>query len=405
MAHPARAHGGGTVAESWPAMSAADFDLPPLVREPRSRWERCGLTPRQERWFDVVALALIVLFVSGWGYSINAASPGSGAAPAPSTPFSSRIAASPIAPDAPPVAAFVIDRLVEEVAREIEPLRGESGGVRVVLQQPGETLTLPALPDTVPEGTQLSLRSAEEMGPAQPVDSSGAAAPGVWNVVLQLRDAVRTVSDLNVITLVPLSERKGERLGRYLIGTWPTEGGRPNPRYEVPRGLVRVTQENRHLPVSEHLQLGDFLTKGQVNVWPKYVALSPRLLDKLELTFQELERSGHAVEDVFVISGFRTPNYNATGGSTAGRGTLSRHMYGDAADVAIDNDGNGRMDDLDGDGRVTVADARVIAEAAQRVERRYPNLIGGIGIYPPTSAHAGFVHIDTRGYRARWGAW
>ena len=387
-------------------MTAADLDLPPLVRERPSRWERCGLSPRQERWFDVVALALIVLFVSGWGYSINAASPGSGAAPATFTPFSSRIAASPIAPDAPPVAAFLIDRMVEEVAREIAPLRGESGDVRVVLQQPGETLTLPALPDTVPEGTELSLRSAEGMGPAPPSDSPGAAAaPGVWNVVLQLRDAVRTVSDLNIITLVPLSERKGGRIGRYLVGTWPTERGRPNPRYEVPRGLVRVTPENRHLPVSEHLQLGDFLTKGQVNVWPKYVALSPRLLDTLELTFQELERSGHPVEDVFVISGFRTPIYNATGGSTAGRGTLSRHMYGDAADVAIDNDGNGRMDDLNGDGRVTVADARLIAEAAQRVEGRFPTLIGGIGIYPPTSAHAGFVHIDTRGYRARWGAW
>ena len=108
------------------------------------------------------------------------------------------------------------------------------------------------------------------------------------------------------------------------------------------------------------------------------------------------------VGDVFLISGFRTPVYNETGGSTAGRGKLSRHMYGDAADVAIDNDGNGRMDDLTGDGRVTVADARVLAEAAEEVERRYPHLIGGIGVYRPTSAHGGFVHIDTRGYRARW---
>ena len=60
------------------------------------------------------------------------------------------------------------------------------------------------------------------------------------------------------------------------------------------------------------------------------------------------------------------------------------------------------MDDLSGDGRVTVADARVIAAAAETVEREHPNLIGGIGIYAPTGAHAGFVHLDTRGYRARW---
>ena len=384
----------------------ADFDPLFLVREPRSRWERSGLTPGQERWFNLVALALIVVFTSGWGYSISVSEAGSGIAPATFTPISSRITVTPLARNAPPVAAFFIDELVAELAKEIEPLRGASGELNVVLQQPGEELALPTLSDTVPEGTEISLRPAEGTGSAADVPPvAGSATPGVWNVVLQLKDAVRTVSDLNVITLVPLSERKGGRIGKYLIGSWPTERGPARPNYEVPRGLISVTPENRHVQVSEHLQLGDFLTKGQVNVWPKYVALSPRLLDKLELTFQELERSGHRVDDVFVVSGFRTPIYNRSGGSTAGRGALSRHMYGDAADVAIDNDGSGRMDDLNGDGRVTVADARIIAEAAQRVELSHPHLVGGIGVYPPTSAHSGFVHIDARGYRARWGAW
>jgi uncharacterized protein YcbK (DUF882 family) len=154
--------------------------------------------------------------------------------------------------------------------------------------------------------------------------------------------------------------------------------------------------------ISEHFQLRDFLTKGQENVWPKYVALSTTLLDKLELTIQELEQSGKPVQDVGVISGFRTPQYNAHGGETGGRGKLSRHMYGDAMDIYIDNDRNGRMDDLNGDGRVDIGDARVLAAAADRVERKYPVLIGGIGTYRPTGAHSGFVHIDTRGFRARW---
>ncbi|HUF29168.1 MAG TPA: hypothetical protein VMM77_00795 [Gemmatimonadaceae bacterium] len=384
-----------------------EFDPLFLVREPRSRWERSGLTPVQERWFNIVALTLLVLFTSGWGYSISVSEAGSGIAPASFTPLSSRIIAPPLAPNAPPVAAFLIDGLLEELAKEIKPLRGASGELNVVLQQPGDELALPALSDTVPEGTELSLRPAEGTGSADDVafPAPGPSAPGIWNLVLQLRDAVRTVSDLNVITLVPLSERKGGRIGQYVVGSWPTERGPARPNYEVPRGLIQVTPENRHLQVSEHLQLGDFLTKGQANVWPKYVALSPRLLDKLELTFQELERSGHRVDRVFVVSGFRTPIYNETGGNTGGRGKLSRHMYGDAADVAIDNDGDGRMDDLNGDGRVTVADARIIAEAAQRVELRHPELVGGIGVYPPTAAHSGFVHIDTRGYRSRWGAW
>jgi len=44
------------------------------------------------------------------------------------------------------------------------------------------------------------------------------------------------------------------------------------------------------------------------------------------------------------------------------------------------------------------------AQAAERVEREHPDLIGGVGIYHATSAHGPFVHIDVRGTRARWGA-
>ena len=227
--------------------------------------------------------------------------------------------------------------------------------------------------------------------------------PGIWNVVLKMADAIRPASGVSVITLVPLSAKKSGRIGGYSIGSWPYEtGGAPKAIYEPPAGLVKVTRENMNLYVSEHIQLKDFLTKGQEGVWPKYVALQPRELDKVELTIQELERSGHPVKDIFVVSAFRTPSYNEGGGNTAGRAALSRHMYGDAMDIAVDNDGNGRMDDLNGDGRVTVADARVIGEAADRVEKAHPDLVGGIGIYAPTGAHSGFVHIDTRGYRARW---
>jgi uncharacterized protein YcbK (DUF882 family) len=77
-------------------------------------------------------------------------------------------------------------------------------------------------------------------------------------------------------------------------------------------------------------------------------------------------------------------------------------MYGDAMDIYIDSDRDGGMDDLNGDGKVDVRDARVLAAAADKVEKNHPSLIGGVGVYAPTGAHRGFVHIDTRGYRARW---
>jgi uncharacterized protein YcbK (DUF882 family) len=51
---------------------------------------------------------------------------------------------------------------------------------------------------------------------------------------------------------------------------------------------------------------------------------------------------------------------------------------------------------------VDLADARILAEAAENVEKKYPDLAGGIGIYPATAAHGPVVHVDTRGERARW---
>jgi hypothetical protein len=81
----------------------------------------------------------------------------------------------------------------------------------------------------------------------------------------------------------------------------------------------------------------------------------------------------------------------------------SRHQYGDAADVFVDNDGNGRMDDLNRDGRVDARDTQLVIDAAERVERAHPDLLGGAGRYRATRAHGPFVHIDVRGYRARWG--
>jgi hypothetical protein len=60
------------------------------------------------------------------------------------------------------------------------------------------------------------------------------------------------------------------------------------------------------------------------------------------------------------------------------------------------------MDDLNRDGRVNVKDTRVILAAVERVESKYPDLVGGTGLYHATGAHGPFAHIDVRGERARW---
>ena len=379
-----------------------DHYLFPLVREPRSRWEKSGLSTAQERSFNRIATLLVAVFVTGWLYSILLADRADlDPNRAPVARISSRLTRSPLSPTAPAEPAFVIDQVVQAFAKDFEEeVRGASGAVNVQIVAPGDSLGMSA--DSLPAGTQVVLQPTQ----GTQGDTVTAATPrdaGIWNVALRVRDAIRPASDVNVITLVPLSRKQGGRIGRFMIGNWPYEkGGAPKPIYQPPKGLIEVTQQNKDMWLSEHIQLKDFITKGQENIWPKYVAVNPRVLDKIELVIQELERMGHPVENIFAVSGFRTPYYNAHGGTTAGRGALSRHMYGDAMDIAVDNDRNGIMDDLNGDGRINLSDARVIGTAVDHVEAKYPHLVGGMHYYPPTGGHQGMVHIDTRGYRARW---
>jgi len=252
--------------------------------------------------------------------------------------------------------------------------------------------TAPRMPNLV-SGISGKLRAMFALPAAAPAGVPG--RPGVYSLGAGL-DALRC------FVLTPFSTKTGGRIGAYRLGTWPFERRAPrDAAYQNPPGFVRVTPENFSTHVSEHFTLGQFVTKGQERVWPKYVALDVRLIDKLELTIDELRRRGHPVRGLYVMSGFRTPEYNASGGETSGRSSISRHLYGDAADVFPD-DGTGRIDDLNRDGRRDVLDARELAAAAEAVEARHPTLAGGIGVYPGNASHGPFVHIDARGRRARW---
>ena len=229
---------------------------------------------------------------------------------------------------------------------------------------------------------------------------SALSRPGVYTVF----DSSFT-RPLSFITLVPFADKARGRIGDYRIGFWPREHRRVHDGgYELPDGFIRVTPANEDTWVSQHFQLRDFLTHDQQDVWPKYLVLSDRLLDKLELVIQDLQDHGYPVDHMTIMSGFRTPEYNRQGvGRRGGRAFDSRHQYGDAADVFVDNTGSGRMSDLNHDGHVNTRDAEIILAAVNRVEAEHPDLVGGAGVYRATRAHGPFVHIDARGDRARWG--
>ena len=224
--------------------------------------------------------------------------------------------------------------------------------------------------------------------------------PGAYSLV----PAKGLAGQLTIFVLAPFSAEVGGRIGKYEMGNWPDPAKAPkDPSYALPRGFIPVTKETAKTPVSEHFEIGQFLTKDQADVWPKYLVLDSRLLDKLELTIAQLNAMGHPVKSLFVMSGFRTPTYNDLDLGPKSRSAVSRHMYGDAADVYPDDDHDGKMDDLNHDGKVDEADARIVFRAAEEVEKRFPVLVGGVAVYRATSAHGPFVHIDCRGKRARWG--
>jgi uncharacterized protein YcbK (DUF882 family) len=361
-----------------------------------------GLNERQEHIFTWMAVIVVLLYIAAWvgvltdlrdqqrEIAESAREAGVPPPPPPPTP-TTQIAGALLDTDAPKT-AFINEAMLEF----LDPLRGESGKLRFTTVTPGSTVATGAPGNA----------KAVFTGPQERVETGFVAPdkPGIYKMSVQVDEATRAIKDLSVVTLVPFNEKQRGRIGFYYLGSWPFENGAkpPKPSYANPSGFIEVTPENADTYVSEHFRLRDFLTKDQPNVWPKYLLLNPKLVDKLELVIGELQGMGIPVQHVKIMSGFRTPRYNESGGNTAGRANLSRHMYGDASDIFVDNDGNGSMDDLNHDGRVDARDAEVILQAAERVERKTPSLVGGVGVYSACCGHGPFTHIDVRGFRARW---
>ncbi|MEO7965542.1 MAG: hypothetical protein ABIT38_16660, partial [Gemmatimonadaceae bacterium] len=257
-----------------------------------------------------------------------------------------------------------------------DSLYGVSGGLRFRTLTPAEALALPGF-----------LKSYGEKALHIPA--------------VRLVPALRDTGNFALIVLRPFGAKRGEVLNGYRLGKWPAERFIMARNYFNPDGFIEVTPGTRALPLSVHFTLGDFLTHDQDAVWPKYVVLEEKLIDKLELVLADLAAHGVPTGHVKVLSGFRAPYYNDRGVGE-GMARASRHQFGDAADLIIDDDDDGHMDDLNHDGRLDARDTEPIASAIARVERAHPSLVGGLGTYQATGPSGAFAHIDVRGTSARW---
>jgi hypothetical protein len=207
---------------------------------------------------------------------------------------------------------------------------------------------------------------------------------------------------LNMFVMVPESATKNRCINDYMIGEYPSPPEDENTPYEAPKGFIEVTRENQDTPVSPHFRLYQFLCK-QEGDYPKYIVLQEKLLLKLEGILGEVNREGLSAETLAILSGYRTPHYNRSIGNVK----YSFHLFGGAADIFIDtNPQDDIMDDLNRDGKVNRKDAAVLYNIIEKMDRRsqsesYP---GGLSIYRRTESHGPFVHVDVRGYPARWGS-
>lgn len=122
--------------------------------------------------------------------------------------------------------------------------------------------------------------------------------------------------------------------------------------------------------ITEHFSLAEFAC-------PDYGApSSPEHLERLAHLCAQLEVLREELgAPIFVISGYRSPEYNAR----IGGATKSQHMNACAADIKVKG--------------VEPAEVHATIERLIREERMEQ---GGLGLYRT------FVHYDVRGARARW---
>ncbi len=264
---------------------------------------------------------------------------------------------------------------------------------------PGQPLQL-----KLPPGRQVSTSRWITASGKLEMDSGGQwvwrhnTVGGPYRLMLELDG--RQAAQLNVFVLQSADRIEKGRLDGYNIGYYPTKPLRGLASYRNPEGFVRVTQENLDTLVSPNFRLSEFVSKQQSD-FPKYLVLNEQLLIKLERILSHIQGKGVTCDSFHVMSGYRTPFYNKAIGNVR----YSRHQWGDAADIFVDCDPKDNiMDDLNRDGKTDFRDAAHLAQWIDEITELPPlkYLSGGLAPYPATSAHGPFVHVDTRGYRARW---
>ncbi len=255
-------------------------------------------------------------------------------------------------------------------------------------------------------GAPVTIRSSQTLtvtGPGTPRKTSGGGwrisapeQPGAYQATISTTTGHPMT--LNVLVLVPATQKEGEYLNGYRIGRYRgTVSKKGSPLNKRPLGFFEVTAANLGLQLTPHFTVGQFVSR-QKGGYPKYVVVREQLLLKLEYLLQQANKAGIPAEGFRVKTGYNTPYIN---GDTRIMEAI-RHAYGTAADIIVDADGDGLMDDVNQDGVVNKRDVQLVLAAIKPKgkdadARRYN---GGLNAYKPKKGkHQGFIHVDLRGWQ------
>ncbi len=153
--------------------------------------------------------------------------------------------------------------------------------------------------------------------------------------------------------------------------------------YLVPPGAVykKIVGPFRirdFMPKDRYYRSNTLRMKGEI-IW----LMDKRVLKKLLQLQQHLAKADFDEDAFHVVSGYRHPAYNAK----VGGASKSRHTLGQAIDISVA--------DIDKNGRIEKKDKAIVLDL---LEKKVIRSFGGLGLYPKTQT----VHLDVRGYRARW---
>lgn len=222
---------------------------------------------------------------------------------------------------------------------------------------------------------------------------------GLYSILLTAVGVTESMK-INCWVMTPITEPKEVIINDFKIGTYPHP---KREEYAAPKGFIEVNKRTENAYVSPNFQVKEFLS-NQAGKWkyPNYVYLDEALLIKLELVLAAVNNSGIPCDKFAVLSGYRTPYYNTLKDNKE----YSRHQFGKAADIYIDNDNDGWMDDLNGDGKRSSVDAQVLYDLIDGFQKQdwYKDFVGGMGFYEQNTSRTSFLHLDvrTRKIPIRW---